>query len=51
MLVVWILIFIASLAVLVKSADWAVESAEKIGAKNTEKGVKFTIRLPLLQEK
>ncbi len=28
---IWLLIFIASLAVLVKSADWVVESAEKIG--------------------
>lgn len=31
MLVLWIIIFIASLAVLVKSADWLVESSEKIG--------------------
>ena len=31
MLVFWILIFIGSLALLVKSADWLVESAEKIG--------------------
>lgn len=27
----WTVIFIASLALLVKSADWFVESAEKIG--------------------
>ena len=31
MLATWILIFILSLALLVKSADWFVESAEKIG--------------------
>ncbi len=31
MLIFWILIFILSLAVLVKSADWLVNSAEKIG--------------------
>ncbi|MBZ9577461.1 calcium/sodium antiporter [Patescibacteria group bacterium] len=31
MLILWIVIFIASLAVLVKSADWVVESSEKIG--------------------
>ena len=31
MIIIWILIFIISLAVLVKSADWFVESAEKIG--------------------
>ena len=31
MLIFWILIFIFSLAVLVKSADWFVESSEKIG--------------------
>lgn len=31
MLFWWIIIFIASLALLVKSADWVVESAEKIG--------------------
>jgi len=31
MLTFWILIFILSLALLVKSADWFVESAEKIG--------------------
>ena len=31
MLIFWILIFILSLALLVKSADWFVESAEKIG--------------------
>jgi len=31
MLILWILIFILSLAILVKSADWFVESAEKIG--------------------
>jgi len=31
MLIFWILIFILSLAILVKSADWFVESAEKIG--------------------
>jgi cation:H+ antiporter len=31
MLIFWILIFILSLAVLVKSADWFVESSEKIG--------------------
>lgn len=30
MLLFWILIFIASLAILVKSADWVVESSEKI---------------------
>ncbi|MDI6883120.1 MAG: calcium/sodium antiporter [Patescibacteria group bacterium] len=30
MLFIWILIFIASLALLVKSADWFVESAERI---------------------
>jgi len=31
MLIFWILIFILSLVILVKSADWFVESAEKIG--------------------
>jgi len=31
MFIIWIIIFIASLALLVKSADWFVESAEKIG--------------------
>jgi len=31
MLIFWILIFILSLVLLVKSADWFVESAEKIG--------------------
>ena len=31
MLVLWIIIFIASLALLVKSADWVVESSEKVG--------------------
>ena len=31
MLIFWILIFILSLALLVKSADWFVESSEKIG--------------------
>lgn len=31
MLILWIIIFIASLAVLVKSADWLVENSEKIG--------------------
>lgn len=31
MLIVWIIIFIVSLALLVKSADWLVESSEKIG--------------------
>jgi cation:H+ antiporter len=31
MLIIWILIFIATLALLVKSADWLVENAEKIG--------------------
>ncbi|GAI28146.1 unnamed protein product, partial [marine sediment metagenome] len=31
MLILWILIFILSLAILVKSADWFVESSEKIG--------------------
>lgn len=31
MTIVWIIIFILSLAVLVKSADWFVESSEKIG--------------------
>jgi len=30
-IIFWIFVFIASLAVLVKSADWLVESAEKIG--------------------
>lgn len=30
MLIIWILIFIVSLAVLVKSADWVVESSERI---------------------
>ncbi len=30
-IIFWVLIFIASLALLVKSADWFVESAEKIG--------------------
>jgi cation:H+ antiporter len=31
MLIVWITVFIVSLAVLVKGADWLIESAEKIG--------------------
>jgi cation:H+ antiporter len=31
MLIFWILIFILSLAILIKSADWFVESSEKIG--------------------
>lgn len=31
MLIVWILIFIGSIALLIKSADWLVESSEKIG--------------------
>jgi cation:H+ antiporter len=31
MLVFWILVFIVSLAVLVKSADWFIEGSEKIG--------------------
>ncbi len=31
MLILWIIIFVASLALLVKSADWLVESSEKIG--------------------
>ena len=31
MLIFWILIFILSLVLLVKSADWFVESSEKIG--------------------
>ena len=31
MFIIWIIIFIASLALLVKSADWLVENAEKIG--------------------
>jgi cation:H+ antiporter len=31
MLILWILIFILSLAILIKSADWFVESSEKIG--------------------
>lgn len=31
MLILWIIIFIVSLALLVKSADWFVESSEKIG--------------------
>ena len=31
MLIFWILIFILSLAILVKSADWLMESSEKIG--------------------
>ncbi|GAI51580.1 unnamed protein product, partial [marine sediment metagenome] len=31
MLFFWILVFILSLAVLVKAADWFVESAEEIG--------------------
>ncbi len=31
MLIFWIIVFILSLAVLVKSADWFVESSEKIG--------------------
>ena len=31
MLIFWILIFILSLTLLVKSADWFVESSEKIG--------------------
>ncbi len=32
-LTIWIIIFIVSLAVLVKGADWLLESAEKIGLK------------------
>jgi cation:H+ antiporter len=31
MLILWILVFIFSLAILVKSADWFIESSEKIG--------------------
>jgi len=31
MVILWVLVFILSLALLVKSADWFVESAEKIG--------------------
>jgi len=31
MIIIWILVFILCLALLVKSADWFVESAEKIG--------------------
>lgn len=31
MTIFWIIVFVASLALLVKSADWFVESAEKIG--------------------
>ena len=31
MLIIWILIFLSSLALMIKSADWLVESAEKIG--------------------
>jgi len=31
MLIIWILVFILSLTLLVKSADWLVESSEKIG--------------------
>ncbi len=31
MLIIWILIFIVSLAALVKGSDWLIESAEKIG--------------------
>lgn len=31
MTIFWIFIFIISLALLVKSADWFIESAEKIG--------------------
>ena len=31
MVIFWIIIFILSLALLVKSADWFVESSEKIG--------------------
>jgi len=31
MLILWIVVFIVSLALLVKSADWLVESSEKIG--------------------
>jgi len=31
MILIWVLIFIASLALLVKSSDWLLESAEKIG--------------------
>ncbi|MDP3883048.1 MAG: calcium/sodium antiporter [Candidatus Staskawiczbacteria bacterium] len=30
-LIIWIIVFIVSLAVLVKGADWLIESAEKIG--------------------
>ena len=31
MLIFWIIVFVVSLAVLVKGADWLIESAEKIG--------------------
>jgi len=31
MLIIWILVFALSLTLLVKSADWFVESSEKIG--------------------
>ncbi len=31
MLIIWVIVFILSLAVLVKSADWFIESSEKIG--------------------
>jgi cation:H+ antiporter len=31
MIIIWILVFLLSLALLVKSADWLVESSEKIG--------------------
>ncbi len=31
MLIVWLIIFVISLALLVKSADWFIESSEKIG--------------------
>lgn len=31
MLIFWIIVFIVSLAVLVKGADWLIASAEKIG--------------------
>jgi len=31
MLIYWVIVFIASLAILIKGADWLLESAEKIG--------------------
>jgi len=31
MLIIWILVFVASLAVMLKGSDWLLESAEKIG--------------------